>query len=144
MKLLLILLVLNCFQSISQIADPPNIELPEVLINPMELPEIFTFGHCPATYPGGIDSLKYYFQDFAKFIPENWADSNFNKRGYIVFVVESDGKLTNIQVHRGISEEADLLMIQLVQNMPNWIPACDQYGPVRSRARLPITFSLPD
>lgn len=144
MKLLLILLVLNCFQSISQIADPPTVEPPEIIPDSLIVDLEVMFINCDADFPGGYDSLKRYFQDFAKFIPKNWADSNFSKRGYIVFVVESDGRLTNIQVHRGISEEADLLMIQLIQNMPNWIPACDQYGPVRSRARLPITFSLPD
>lgn len=88
--------------------------------------------------------MKHYFQSFGDSIPENWEDSNYNKTGYVVFVVEADSTLSNIEVFRSISEEADLLMIQLIENMPKWIPICDRYGSIRCRVRLPITFTRPD
>lgn len=141
---MLILLIFNCSQSISQIASPPQIPLPEISIKPIVDGTTILFIQCPAEFPGGIDSLKHYYEDFGKHIPDNWADSNFNKLGYVLFVVEKDGTLSNIEVRRSITKEADVLMLELAQKMPKWTPACDQYGPVRSRLRLPITFIRPD
>jgi len=141
---MLVLLIFNCFQSISQIASPPQIPLPEISLKPIVDGTTILFIQCPAEFPGGIDSLKHYYEDFGKHIPDNWADSSFNKLGYVLFVVEKDGTLSNIEVRRSITKEADVFMLELVQKMPKWTPACDQYGPVRCRSSLPITFIRPD
>jgi protein TonB len=60
----------------------------------------------------------------------------------ISFIVEKDGKITNITVLRnpggGTAEEAQ----RLVSAMPNWEPGLKNGQPVRVRMQLPVTFRL--
>lgn len=85
--------------------------------------------------------MKRYFQTYQH--ESNWSDSLDSKRGYVSFVIEVDGTLNEIKTVRGINPELDDTMLRMIEEMPNWIPACDENGPVRSRVRLPITFIRP-
>lgn len=85
--------------------------------------------------------MKPYFQTYQH--ESDWSDSLDSKQGYVSFVVEADGTLTDIKIERGINPELDDLMLRMIEEMPNWIPMSDEFGPVRSRVRLPIRFIRP-
>ncbi|MDG1331894.1 MAG: hypothetical protein P8P74_06170 [Crocinitomicaceae bacterium] len=140
MRLALIFLILNCLPTFAQVVQLPDVELPEV-----EKPKGSNYWegstYVEAVFPGGVHALKEYMQDYGDHIPDNWQDSSFNKRGYICFVVEVDSTISEIEILRNISPEADSLAIELISNMPKWVPAYEGNDLVRSRVRLPITFS---
>jgi protein TonB len=63
---------------------------------------------------------------------------------FVSFVVEKDGSVTNVEVikGRGVSETLDREAVRIVKTFPKWIPGENEWGPVRTRVRLPITFVL--
>jgi len=137
MKLFFLLLIVLSFHSLGQL-PPKETKLPRPDSIPRWDDSIILFIQCDAEYPGGITELKKHTQSY-EFDP-TWLDSAEQKRGYVSFIVEADGSLMDIEVVRGISPELDDLMLRIVEEMPKWVPARDQYGPVRSRVRFPITF----
>ena len=141
MKFTLILLLSICFQGLSQVVEAPNVIFPEIE-RPKGPDHEVIFISCDAKFPGGLTELKRYFRKYKHEF--DWEDGETSKRGYVGFIVEPDGSLMDIEVVRGISLELDDFMLRMIEEMPKWIPACDRYGSIRSRVRLPITFVLSD
>ena len=54
------------------------------------------------------------------------------------FVVELDGSISNVEVARGLSPEANREAIRVVRSMPRWKPGKNNGKAVRSRFSLPI------
>ena len=60
----------------------------------------------------------------------------------VVFLVNSDGSISDVDILRGIGAGCDAEAIRVVQNSPNWIPGYSKEGAVNTRMRLPIHFKL--
>ncbi|NVK66560.1 MAG: energy transducer TonB [Flavobacteriales bacterium] len=127
---------------IKPIMPPPPPPLPE---RRLKEPEVIQFPDVEATYPGDTPTDN---KNMIKFIQENLhypevdRENEIQGRVYVAFVVEKDGSLTNIEVIRGISQTMDREAVRIIRLMPKWIPAQSNGKIVRSRARLPITFTL--
>lgn len=61
---------------------------------------------------------------------------------FVQFVIEKDGRLSNVEVIKGIGYGCDEEAIRVVQNSPYWIPAQQKGRPVRQRYVIPIFFKL--
>lgn len=61
---------------------------------------------------------------------------------FIQFVIEKDGRVTNVLVIRGIHKEADTIAVELMEKSPKWMPARHQGQLVRQKFTLPISFNL--
>ncbi|MEH0158249.1 TonB family protein [Limibacter armeniacum] len=61
---------------------------------------------------------------------------------YVQFIVDKDGRLTDLQVVRGIHEDCDAEAIRVLKKAPKWIPAKQRGRPVRQRMVLPIYFKI--
>lgn len=59
-----------------------------------------------------------------------------------VFVINSDGTISNPEILRGIGGGADEEVIRLLNNAPNWEPAKQKDRVVNCRMRLPVRFKL--
>ena len=80
--------------------------------------EVFGTPYEDACFPGGSLALE-------KFIETNYLIKNqedIGKTIYLKFTVNKDSTLTNIEVRKGISKEADQEAIRVVSIMPKWIP----------------------
>lgn len=60
----------------------------------------------------------------------------------VVFVVNKDGSLSDVEVLRGIGGGADEAAVRVVQNAPDWTPGKQKGNPINTRMRLPIRFKL--
>ena len=56
----------------------------------------------------------------------------------VAFVVEADGKLTQLKVLRGVSKNLDGLVVDVFEIMPDWIPAKRLDLPVRMSYIVPV------
>lgn len=69
-------------------------------------------------------------------------DEDVYGRVVVSFMVETDGKLTEITVlrelHPRLAEEA----VRVVKAMPKWIPGRKKGVPTRMRYNLPVRFRL--
>lgn len=103
--------------------------------------EIFSFVEEEPKYPGGEDARLKYLQDNLKY-PEMAKEGNISGVVYITFVVEKDGKVTNVKVLRGIGGGCDEEAIRVIKAMPKWSPGKQRTRPVRTQFNMPIKFTL--
>lgn len=59
-----------------------------------------------------------------------------------VFVINTDGSITDVELLRGIGGGCDEEALRVIQNAPNWEPGKQRGREVRTRMRLPIRFKL--
>lgn len=119
---------------------PPIVKGPE--IQPEIVPEIVEFPAVDATFPGGTLAMKKWIQENVQY-PEISRELGDQGRVYVTFVIEQDGSITGIDIMRGgVTDELNREAKRLIRNMPKWVPGEDKGLPVRSRCRLPITFTL--
>lgn len=123
---------------IKPIMPPPPPQLPE---RRLEEPEVIQFPDVEAEFSGGTEALMKYIKDHLKY-PAEEREMGIQGRVYVEFIVEKNGEVTTVKILRGVSKNLDLEAKRLVSTMPNWKPAESRGYPVRSKARLPITFKL--
>ena len=71
--------------------------------------------------------------------------NNIEGTVYIGFVVETDGKMSNYQIKRGVSKDCDAEALRVVKYLSgNWEPGIFQSQKVRVAYTLPIKFKLED
>lgn len=98
--------------------------------------EIFGVMEESASFPGGIEK-------FSKYIATNLVpDKSYTPglKGFYTFVIETDGRLTNIKALRNpFSAEMNRRVIKMLENSPAWKPGMQNGKVVRSQYTVPIT-----
>jgi periplasmic protein TonB len=117
----------------------------EIKIGPIEPPkieaEIIDFPDVEAVFPGGPAEMQKWINKNVKY-PQTAIEMGDQGKVYVSFVVEPDGKISGVQVERGVSEDLDREAKRLVRSMPAWIPGEAGGKKARTRCRLPINFTL--
>jgi TonB family protein len=86
--------------------------------------------------------------DVSAYIEKNicYPDSCYKKgiQGRVIcqFVVEKDGRLTNIQVVRGVHPDLDKEAVRVISSMPKWIPGKQRNQTTRVKYTLPVNFNI--
>jgi len=63
---------------------------------------------------------------------------------YITFIIEKDGKVSNVRILRGIGGGCDEESLRVVKNMPKWKPGRQRGKNVRVQYNMPLKFTLKD
>jgi protein TonB len=103
--------------------------------------EIFTVVESMPKFPGGPGAMNRYLGKNIEY-PQMARESGINGRVFVTFVVETDGRVTDIKVLRGIGGGCDEEAVRVVKNMPKWDPGKQRGKPVRVQFNLPIKFTL--
>ncbi len=92
---------------------------------------------------GGGDSNKFreYIAKNLRY-PEVAAENGIQGRVFVQFVVEPDGRVSNVKVVRGVDPALDKEAIRVVENSPKWKPGKQRGKPVRVSFTFPIIFVL--
>ena len=61
---------------------------------------------------------------------------------YLQFVVEKNGKISNVKIMRDLGSECGQEARRVVQSMPSWIPGKQGGNPMRVQFNLPVKFKL--
>ena len=92
-------------------------------------------------FPGGQGALLQYLAKSIKY-PVIAQENGIQGRVVLSFVIEKDGRLTNIQVlqtpDRSLSEEA----IRVLNKSPKWSPGKQRNQVVRVKYTLPVDFRV--
>jgi periplasmic protein TonB len=102
---------------------------------------IFTVVESMPNFPGGEAARIQYLNDNIKY-PQMARESGIQGRVFVTFVVEKDGRVTDVKVLRGIGGGCDEEAIRVIQNMPKWEPGKQRGKPVRVQFNMPILFKL--
>ncbi len=105
-----------------------------------EIIDLCGFGE-DAYYPGGEKAMLAWIQKKIIY-PEISIKNSERGRVYIDFIVEIDGKISNVKVVRGVSFDIDNEARRIIESMPNWEPAVYKKSYVRGKMRIPINFEL--
>jgi protein TonB len=74
--------------------------------------------------------------------PEMAKASNVQGKVVIEFVVNENGSISNLRLVKGIGSGCDEEAMNVIRNMPQWIPGKQNGTPVKIYLMLPITFKL--
>lgn len=95
----------------------------------------------PSFMGGDITTFRNWVQSKVKY-PQLAQENNISGRVLLMFVVEKDGTLTNIQVLQtpdsSLSDEA----IRVLKTSPKWTPGKQRNQSVRVKYTLPIDFRI--
>jgi protein TonB len=92
-------------------------------------------------FAGGMAGWGKYLQKNLKY-PPMARENNITGRVIMSFVVEKNGKLTDIKVLRGIGGGCDEEAKRVLANAPAWKPGIQNGRPVRVAYTMPIFFQL--
>lgn len=123
-----------------QIPVPPPVEVGNV-DQPVVEAEIIDFPDVEATFPGGAAEMQKWINSNVQY-PQTSIEMNEQGRVYLSFVVEPDGKISNVKVERGVSADLDKEAKRVIRRMPPWVSGEANGKKVRTRCRLPIIFTL--
>lgn len=92
-------------------------------------------------FPGGdMARLKYLSENIR--YPRQALDVGVQGRVYLSFIVETDGSISNVSVHRGIGSGCDEEAIRVISNMPRWSPGIQMGKKVRVLFSTDIKFTI--
>lgn len=103
--------------------------------------QIFMVVESMPEFPGGEAALYKFLAENIKY-PQMAKESGIQGRVFVTFVVERNGKVTDVRVLRGIGGGCDEEAIRVVQNMPSWAPGKQRGKSVRVQYNLPVKFTL--
>lgn len=92
-------------------------------------------------FVGGQSALTNYIIDNLKY-PETSKLKKEEGKVYVMFNVQIDGSITDVNVKKGVSDALDQEAVRVVKNMPNWKPGSKDGKPAVFEMTLPIQFAL--
>lgn len=92
-------------------------------------------------FPGGQAAFNKFVADNLKY-PTIASENGVEGTVVLNFVVEEDGRITNIEIRRDIGNGCGTEAMRLVRAMPKWVPGQHNGRPVRVMYTLPVLFKL--
>ena len=92
-------------------------------------------------YPGGQIAMLKYIMENIKY-PKQIMEEGIQGRVTVSFIVEKDGRVSNVRLLRSVQPALDKEAIRVVKSMPKWTPGKQNGKPVRVRFNLPVMFKL--
>ena len=127
--------------------DDKDVEV--VIAPPVEAPVeeeeeevIFVVVESMPEFPGGQQAMMRYIGENIKY-PVIAQENSIQGRVICQFVIEKDGKVTDIQVVRSSGEPSlDKEAVRVINSMPKWKPGKQRGKPVRVKYTIPVNFRL--
>lgn len=118
-----------------------EVAIKEVVIEEEKADQIFDVVETQPNPPGGMSGWNKYLSDNLKY-PTQARRMGVEGTVIVVFVINTDGTIQDVEVLRGIGGGCDEEAVKIVKNAPKWEPGKQRGKPVRTRMRLPIRFKL--
>ena len=121
--------------------DDFEFEVEEVVENIVE-EEIFVTAEEMPTFQGGdLSKFRNWVMQNVKY-PQIALENGIQGNVVVKFVVEKDGKLSNIQVLQTPDKTLADAAVQVLQKSPKWKPGKQRNKPVRVTYTLPVSFQI--
>ncbi|MBI5540355.1 MAG: energy transducer TonB [Bacteroidia bacterium] len=92
-------------------------------------------------YPGGIEAMNKWIAENVKY-PEIAKENGVTGKVFIQFVIDKDGKVSNVQLLRGVDPYLDKEALRVISAMPSWTPGKQRGKTVKVSFQIPINFKL--
>ena len=126
---------------LEDILSPENSATETISVIPKDDGPIHQIVDDAPKFPGGEEARMAFLQGNLRY-PAEAREKGIQGTVFVTFVVERDGRITNVEVVRGIGGGVDEEAARVVKNMPNWIPGKHEGETVRVQFMMPIRFTL--
>jgi len=92
-------------------------------------------------FPGGEEAMIKWISANVKY-PEIAKENGITGKVFVQFVINKEGKVTDVQVIRGVDPYLDKEAVRVVSDMPAWTPGKQRGKTVKVSFQLPINFKL--
>lgn len=92
-------------------------------------------------FPGGMSAFANFLRKNLRY-PESAREAGISGKVFISFVVEKDGRLTDVKVLRGIGYGCDQEATRVLKKSPLWNPGIQNKREVRVLYTIPLVFTL--
>ncbi|MFT5860039.1 MAG: TonB family protein [Flavobacteriaceae bacterium] len=102
-------------------------------------------GYYANVKPSKLDYDGYSFEGFVGKncrYPEKELDNNIQGVVTILFVVETDGKVSHLIIEKSPSDNFSIEVRRLFRGIPKWIPKKNDESTIQSKVRPPIRFNM--
>jgi protein TonB len=119
--------------------------LPSVVVTPVaSLPTTYCqLVQVSPVYEGGEKEMAKFIKRNIRF-PRSAKDSGTSGTVLVSFVVNHEGKVVDVKVINGLSQDCDREAARVIARMPGWKAGIQNHQPVPVRMTLPIKFQLQD
>lgn len=112
--------------------QPSKIEMPE---------DPFLIVEDMPSYPGGDAALLGFISKNIKY-PRQAKRMGVEGKVHLSFVIDTDGRVTDVKVLRGIGAGCDEEAVRVLKLLPNFSPGKQRGVPVKVQMQLPVSFQL--
>ena len=117
---------------------PPPVEAPKQEVKQEVENKVFTVAEQMPSFKGNVN--QWLSQNLT--YPAVAAENGIEGRVIVKFVVEKDGRVTDVQVVRSVDPALDRGAVNTVKRMPKWNPGMNNGQPARVWFTLPVNFKL--
>lgn len=128
-----------CAQNVPLIIDPDKVD--EYLAERKDTINVYDCVEQMPFFPGGSQKLKEFIEENLRY-PKELEETCVQGRVIVRFIVERNGKLSNVKVVKSVHPALDKEAIRIVKLMPRWIPGRQNGITVRVKCYIPIIFRL--
>ena len=143
MKTIILLMMtvgdIACAQNVPLIIDPDKVD--QYLAERKDTINVYDCVEQMPSFPGGTQKLKEFIEENLRY-PKELEESCVQGRVIVRFIVERNGKLSNVKVVKSVDPVLDKEAIRIVKLMPRWIPGRQNGITVRVKCYIPIIFRL--
>ncbi len=118
-----------------------NVSKSEDKVSQKDDKEVFMVVEKMPKYPGGDKALMEYLNTYVVY-PKEAIEKGIQGRVYVQFVVAKDGKISNVEILKGVDKLLDAEALRVIKEMPKWEPGIQKGKAVNVSYRLPINFTL--
>ncbi|SNS61987.1 protein TonB [Belliella buryatensis] len=132
------------FDFVIDVDVPDEIVISDIEIAPPPIEDVETIFDIVESAPlpaGGMSAWNEYLQKNLKY-PTQARRMGIEGTVIVVFVVNIDGSIQDLEVLRGIGGGCDEEALRVIKNAPKWEPGKQRGKPVRVRMRMPVRFKL--
>ena len=128
-----------CAQNVPLIIDPDKVD--QYLAERKDTINVYDCVEQMPSFPGGTQKLKEFIEENLRY-PKELEESCVQGRVIVRFIVERNGKLSNVKVVKSVDPVLDKEALRIVKLMPRWIPGRQNGITVRVKCYIPIIFRL--
>ena len=143
MKTIILLMMtvgnIACAQNVPLIIDPDKVD--QYLAERKDTINVYDCVEQMPSFPGGSQKLKEFIEENLRY-PKELEETCVQGRVIVRFVVERNGKLSNVKVVKSVHPVLDKEALRIVKLMPRWIPGRQNGITVRVKFYIPIIFRL--
>ena len=128
-----------CAQNVPLIIDPDKVD--QYLAERKDTINVYDCVEQMPSFLGGTQKLKEFIEENLRY-PKELEESCVQGRVIVRFIVERNGKLSNVKVVKSVHPVLDKEALRIVKLMPRWIPGRQNGITVRVKCYIPIIFRL--